>query len=79
MGILRFSEKENITVTDLNSCEISCSYGYRNRCRLQEGLGARLRGREATQRSKKGFEKALRSALGLTVEKASEKGSQKGF
>ena len=53
-------------------------------------MGARLRGRTATQRSKirvlrtfwKGFwQRILRigSAMGFTVEKGSEKGSQKGF
>ena len=53
-------------------------------------LGARLRGRTATQRSKKGSEKGseegvlrrvLRRGLsmGFTVKKGSEKGSQKGF
>ena len=52
------------------------------------GLGARLRGRMATQRSKKGSEKVLGSVLGMgsehgtcntwfTVTKGSEKGSQK--
>ena len=55
-------------------------------------LGARLRGRTATQRSKKGSEKVLegregvlRSVLrrgparGFAVKKGSEKGSQKAF
>ena len=55
---------------------------------------ARLRGRAATQRSKKGSEKVLGrvlgrvlgkgsekggSAMGFAVKKGSEKGSQKGF
>ena len=57
-------------------------------------LGARLRGRTATQRSKKGSEKVLERVLGkgsqkrsekgvfstgFTVKKGSEKASQKGF
>ena len=48
-------------------------------------LGARLRGRTATQRSKKGSEKVLGRVLGKGSEKGSEKGacygfySQKGF
>ena len=50
-------------------------------------LGARLRGRMATQRSKKGSEKGsgerrvLRRglAVGFTLKKGSQKGSQKGF
>ena len=37
-------------------------------------MGARLRGRTATQRSKKGSEKVLERIL----EKGSQKGSQKG-
>ena len=55
--------------------------------------GARLRGRTVTQRSKKGSEKVLERvlgkgsqrvlrrgpAMGFTVKKGSEKGSQKGF
>ena len=56
----------------------------------QRKLGARLRGRTATQRSKKGSGKGsgegvLRRVLrrgpgvGCTVKKGSEKGSQKGF
>ena len=57
---------------------------------LSLNLGARLRGRTATQRSKKGSEKGsgegvlrrfLRRgpAMGFAVKKGSEKGSQKGF
>ena len=52
-------------------------------------LGARLRGRTATQRFKKGSEMVLERVLGkgsqkgpvvgFTVEKGSEKGSQKRF
>ena len=48
-------------------------------------LGARLRGRTATQRSKKGSEKVLRRVLGKGSQKGSEKGacygiySRKGF
>ena len=53
-------------------------------------LGARLRGRTATQRSEKGsgkgfgegvLRRVLRRgpAMGFTVKKGSEKGSQKGF
>ena len=56
-------------------------------------LGARLRGRTATQRSRKGSENVLGRVLGegsqkvsekgacygFTVKKGSEKGSQKGF
>ena len=67
----------------------------RNRRNIQSAppLGARLRGRTATQRSKKGSEKVLGRVLGkgskegsekgtpaagFTVKKGSEKGSQKG-
>ena len=48
-------------------------------------LGARLRGRTATQRSKKGSEKVLRGVLGKGSQKGSENGvccgfySKKGF
>ena len=48
-------------------------------------LGARLRGRTATQRSKKGSEKVLERVLGKGSQKGSEKGvcyrfySKKGF
>ena len=45
--------------------------------------GARLRGRTATQRSKKGSEnvlgRVLGGAMGFAVKKGSEKASQKGF
>ena len=40
-------------------------------------LGARLRGRTATQRSKKGSEKVLGRALGKGSQKGSEKGTVK--
>ena len=42
-------------------------------------LGARLRGRTATQRSKKGSEKVLGRVLGKGSQKASEKGACYGF
>ena len=41
-------------------------------------LGARLRGRTATQRSKKGSEKALGRVLGRVLGKSSLKGSENG-
>ena len=46
-----------------------------NHRREKVHLGARLRGRTATQRSKKGSEKVLEKVLG----KGSQKGSEKGF
>ena len=59
---------------------------------LFQDLGAHLKGRTATQRSKKGSEKVLGRvlgkgrrvvrrgpAVGFTVYQGSEKGSQKGF
>ena len=42
-------------------------------------LGAHLRGRTATQRSKKGSEKVLERALGKGFQKGSEKGVCDGF
>ena len=42
-------------------------------------LGARLRGRTATQRSKKGSEKVLERVLGKGSQKGSEKGVCYGF
>ena len=42
-------------------------------------MGARLRGRTATQRSKKGSEKVLGRVLGKGSQKASEKGACYGF
>ena len=42
-------------------------------------LGARLRGRTATQRSKKGSEKILGRVLGKGSQKGSEKGACYGF
>ena len=42
-------------------------------------LGARPRGRTATQRSKKGSEKVLGRVLGKGSQKASEKGASYGF
>ena len=38
-------------------------------------MGARLRGRTATQRSKKGSEKVLGRVLGKGLQKGSEKGA----
>ena len=42
-------------------------------------MGARLRGRTATQRSKKGSEKVLGRVLGKGSQKGSEKGACYGF
>ena len=42
-------------------------------------MGARLRGRTATQRSKKGSEKVLGGVLGKGSQKGSEKGACSGF
>ena len=68
--------------------------GTRETFRKTQELGARLRGRTATQRSKKGSVKVLRGvsgsrvlrrvlrtgfAVGFAVKEGSEKGSQKGF
>ena len=48
--------------------------------RIRTGeLGARLRGRTATQRSKKGSEKVLERVLGKGSQKGSEKGVCYGF
>ena len=46
---------------------------------LDHQLGARLRGRTATQRSKKGSEKVLGRVLGKGSHKGSEKGAWYGF
>ena len=57
---------------------------------VRSHLGARLRGRMATQRSKKRSDKVLGKgcwegflgrgpAMGFTAQRGSEKGSQKGF
>ena len=75
-----------------DTTEYPKSEGYLNR---SFQFGARLRGRTDTQRSKKGSEKVLEGfgfggrvlrrvlrwgpAVGFTVKKGSEKGSQKGF
>ena len=50
---------------------VNCPKPLVSQCFLSPTLGARLRGRTATQRSKKGSEKVLKRVL--------EKGSQKGF
>ena len=42
-------------------------------------FGARLRGRTATQRSKKGYEKVLGRVLGKGSQKGSEKAACCGF
>ena len=55
---------------------------WRHRCVVTLGeilLGARLRGRMATQRSKKGSEKVLGRVLGKGSQKGSEKGACYGF
>ena len=46
---------------------------------LKLSLGARLRGRTVTQRSKKGSEKVLGRVLGEGSQKGSEKGACYGF
>ena len=59
--------------------------GWTTRYIHEHHLGARLRGRTATQRSKKGSEKVLERVLGKGSQKGSEKGvcygvySKKGF
>ena len=47
--------------------------------KIRHFLSARLRGRTATQRSKKGSEKVLGGALGKGIQKGSEKGACYGF
>ena len=63
---------------------LAFAFGLRLRFKTQRSktrvlLGARLRGRTATQRSKKGSEKVLGRVLGRGSQKGSEKGACYGF
>ena len=88
----------NVEKIDFRGREKSVESCHVCGCHGSMFLGARLRGRTATQRSKKGSEKVLErvlgkgsgegfwgrvlrrgSAMGFTVKKGCEKGSQKGF
>ena len=59
---------------------LDLQYRYRGRLNFLEfDLGARLRGRTATQHSKKGSEKVLGRVLGKGSQKGFEKGACSGF